>query len=57
MESNELKFSQQLEDSWVHISAKFHAYWTSILGDMNFSSRETESELTVQNWIALKQLD
>jgi len=34
---NELKFSQQLEDSLVHISVKFHAYWTSGLRDMNFS--------------------
>ena len=39
-----MKFLQQLEDSWVHISAKFHAYWTSGLRDMNFSPRKIESE-------------
>ena len=49
---NELKFSQQLEDSWVHISAKFHTYWTSGLRDMNFSPRKIESENSLY-WIGL----
>ena len=39
-----MNFFEQLEDSWIHISAKFHAYWTSSLGDMNYSLRKTESE-------------
>ena len=28
----------------MHISTKFHAYWTSGMRDMIFSPRETESE-------------
>ena len=41
---NELKFLQQLEDSWMHIGTKFHSYWTSGMRDMNFSPRKTESK-------------
>ena len=37
---NELKFLHKLKNSYIHISTKFHAYWTSSLGDMIFLSKE-----------------
>ena len=43
----ELNFGERLEDSWIYVSTKIHAQWSTSLWNMNRKPKSTESVISL----------